>query len=259
MRKVKWSTPGSLGKTIGRKMLIATAILFAFQIFPGHASSEAQQFSQQIESNSQFQQTMGENCLGCHQSVYDKFEASVHGKLGNILSCTTCHQNQHLAEADFLLDKSGISSICSSCHRGLVLESYERSFHGIAARFGYEKAPTCTDCHGSHRILPSDHPESPISAANIGSTCEPCHQGMTRAGHNLLNGKQHTVPEDKETGYPLWITWKIFLALILFDIVMNGTIPTLELFRHLRNLRTTGVREKIMITKDDTSEPLGEG
>jgi len=214
-------------------------------------------FPHQIEYDGQFKEAMAHSCQSCHQPVYGDFEVSIHGKLGNILSCNNCHSNHGLSEKEFLIDKSEISNTCGTCHQGLVLESYERSFHGIAVQFGYEKAPTCTDCHGSHRILPKGDPASTISAANIGDTCEPCHQGMARAGQNLLDGKQHTVPEDKETGYPLWITWKIFLALILFDAVMNGTIPTFELSRHLRNLATNDKRKKETLNSHKKSETMG--
>lgn len=180
-------------------------------------------------------------CLSCHEDDIDlaKFEASAHGKL----SCVSCHKNAEtfphkpLDPQEKITTKADLNEKCASCHQGYVVESYNRSFHGIAVTNGYEDAAGCTDCHGDvHNILPASDPNSPIAAANLAKTCDSCHPGMAAAGANIVKGKEHVVPEDKVNAFPLWITWKIFLALILFDIVMNGTIPTLELLKMLRNL-----------------------
>ncbi|NLL18066.1 MAG: hypothetical protein GX262_03450 [Clostridia bacterium] len=199
-------------------------------------------FPHKVQYGPEFKEQMADSCSKCHQGVTSEFENSIHGQMGGFVSCTSCHGSAHeILKGDNPKAnhyRFNITETCGTCHRGMVIESYERSFHGIALAYEYDKAPSCIDCHSSHNILPPENPSSTISAANIGSTCEPCHTGMINAGANLLNGKQHTVPEDKENGFPLWITWKIFLGLILFDVVMNGTIPTFELFRHLRNLKS---------------------
>ncbi|NLC76450.1 MAG: hypothetical protein GX750_02385 [Clostridia bacterium] len=199
-------------------------------------------FPHQTQYDAGFKKQMAESCAKCHNDITSQFENSIHGQMGGFVTCTTCHGPAHgIIKGDNKEaphNRFNITETCRTCHEGMVIESYERSFHGIALRYEYENVPTCTDCHSSHNILPVDNPASTLSAANIGSTCEPCHRGMINGGENLLNGKQHTVPEDKENGFPLWITWKIFLGLILFDVVMNGTIPTFELYRHLRNLKS---------------------
>lgn len=199
-------------------------------------------FPHQIKYGPEFKQQMADSCTKCHQGIASEFKDSIHGQMGGFVSCTSCHGHAHAIingdNREAPHNRFNITETCSSCHQGMVIESYEWSFHGIALAYEYDRAPTCVDCHSSHNILPPDNPNSTISAANIGATCEPCHKGMINAGANLLNGKQHTVPEDKENGFPLWITWKIFIGLILFDVVMNGTIPTFELFRHLRNLKS---------------------
>lgn len=198
-------------------------------------------FPHETRYGSDFKKQMLESCSTCHGNVYHEFKNSTHGQFENLVSCVSCHGASHeILPADnpkAQHNRFNVNESCGTCHTGMVIESYERSFHGIAFSYGYDQVPNCADCHSSHNILPSDHPNSTISAANIGSTCEPCHTGMINAGANLLNGKNHTVPEDKENAFPLWVTWKIFLGLILFDVVMNGTIPTFELFRHLRNMR----------------------
>lgn len=204
-----------------------------------HAGTET--FPHQTEYNASFGRQMMENCKSCHTEIYQQFKNSTHGQYSSLVSCESCHGKPHnilpAENRESQHNRFNIIDSCGTCHSGVVMESYQRSFHGIAFSYEYENAPNCVDCHTAHSILPSDNPNSTISAANIGSTCEPCHKGMINAGANLLNGKTHVVPEDKENAFPLWITWKIFLGLILFDVVMNGTIPTFELIRHLRNLK----------------------
>lgn len=205
-----------------------------------HTGTES--FPHQIKYNADFTKQMSDSCTKCHAATSQEFQNSVHGSLKGFVTCTSCHGSPHeILKGDnqaSLHNRFNVTENCNSCHTGMVMESYERSFHGIALSYGYEKAASCTDCHSSHNILPFTDPNSTISTVNIGNTCEPCHKGMEKAGANLLNGKQHTVPEDKVNGFPLWITWKIFLGLILFDVVMNGTIPTFELYRHLKNLKS---------------------
>lgn len=189
----------------------------------------------------------GNNCMSCHDGDIDfaKFEASAHGGL----SCVTCHENAEtfphkpLDPEEEINTKADLNAKCATCHQDYVLESYNRSFHGIAVTHGYDAAASCADCHGNiHYTLSASDPDSPVAPANLAETCDKCHPGMAAAGANIANGKEHVVPEDKEGAFPLWITWKIFLALILFDVVMNGTIPTLELLKMWRDLSRPLVR-----------------
>ncbi|WP_227766406.1 cytochrome c3 family protein [Zhaonella formicivorans] len=191
-----------------------------------------------LGSVEEIKSTVSQSCLKCHANQATAMNSSVHSKV-NGLTCVDCHGShdiKRISENPASLSKANLNATCTSCHQGKVLDSYKRSFHGIALAHGYEKAAACTDCHGTHSILPASNPESKISAANLANTCDSCHPGMSAAGANLVKGKEHVVPEDKEGAFPLWITWKIFLALILFDVLMNGTIPTLELLKLLRGL-----------------------
>ncbi|HHY59327.1 MAG TPA: hypothetical protein GX504_01810 [Clostridia bacterium] len=218
-----------------------------------HAGTET--FPHQTQYSANFRQEMMESCKSCHNNIVQQFKNSTHGQFTGLVSCQSCHGEAHAVlpaeNRASMHNRFNVVETCGTCHSGMVLESYQRSFHGIALSYEYENVPNCADCHTAHNILPSDNPNSSISPANIGSTCEPCHKGMINAGANLLNGKTHVVPEDKENAFPLWVTWKIFLGLILFDVVMNGTIPTFELIRHLRNLRrkeaivNSGVKKNI--------------
>jgi len=68
-----------------------------------------------------------------------------------------------------------VPETCGHCHEE-VLEKFQRSVHGQALAHGMRDAPTCTDCHGEHRILSHLESDSPVFSTNIPSeTCGRCH------------------------------------------------------------------------------------
>jgi uncharacterized membrane protein YfcA len=64
---------------------------------------------------------------------------------------------------------------------GGVVESYERTFHGIAYAHGVTDIATCVSCHGAHDVLPSSDPAAPTHPDRIVSTCEKCHADVDPA------------------------------------------------------------------------------
>ncbi len=180
-----------------------------------------------------------EGCNNCHSPQFDKYRNSVHGVfLQNAqgASCTDCHGTIHTlvpqAKEGNPVRKENVAATCISCHDGNIAESYKRSFHGIALKYGYDKAPSCVDCHSSHDILPQNNPLSTISAQNKATTCTACHKGQL--SDNWANGREHVVPEDRVNAFPLWITWKIFIVLILFDTLKDGGLVIMELLHQIR-------------------------
>ena len=78
-------------------------------------------------------------------------------------TCGACH-----ADPDFL-----------SRHRipfAKPVEAYRLSVHGRAVASGDEKAASCSDCHGSHAILPGRDPRSKINHWRVVETCGGCHE-----------------------------------------------------------------------------------
>ena len=78
--------------------------------------------------------------------------------------------------------------MCGSCHansryirtynpnlRVDQLEIYWTSKHGQLFKKGDTKVAICTDCHGTHGILTSTHPQSWTFPWNIPDTCGGCH------------------------------------------------------------------------------------
>jgi cytochrome b subunit of formate dehydrogenase len=102
------------------------------------------------------------------------------GKGGAV--CTNCHGAHNILPATdpaSQISRAQVPQTCGACHTD-VLAQYRQSIHGEAAARGVLDAPVCTDCHGEHRILARNEPNSPVFTTNVaGETCGRCH-GSTR-------------------------------------------------------------------------------
>ncbi len=56
---------------------------------------------------------------------------------------------------------------CGQCHKEEA-ETFFETFHGKVSQLGTEGAAKCSDCHGSHDILPTDDPTSHALARQRG-------------------------------------------------------------------------------------------
>ncbi len=100
-------------------------------------------------------------------------EAGKHGAV-----CSDCHGAHAILPSNDTashLARANVPSTCGTCHAE-ISEAYRNSVHGNALALGVAEAPSCTDCHGEHKILGPSEPTSPVFAANIpGETCGRCH------------------------------------------------------------------------------------
>lgn len=124
-----------------------------------------------------------QDCLDCHlepnqvRTVRGKevplpvfptnqFLKSVHGSL----NCVDCHSG--IKEA---VHESPVPPVqCAECHESQAKE-YAGSIHGVSHSMGASGAATCSDCHGSHGMLPAKDPDSPVFKLNLPQTCARCH------------------------------------------------------------------------------------
>lgn len=135
-------------------------------------------------------------CRYCHGAVAAKIKNSVHTEYG--LACVDCHGGDPTApeKADSMNPAKGfkgrptaaqIPALCASCHSDYAkmrqygiptdqYEAYKTSNHGIAVlQKGNTDAATCVNCHGSHDIVKTSDPGSPVYSFNIPATCGKCH------------------------------------------------------------------------------------
>ena len=119
-------------------------------------------------------------CGQCHDAG-DQVAGSSHADLG----CGDCHGASHdvLPPSDPKSAMAPASQVetCGACHdEDEVMDAFLGSVHARALLdAGLTKAaPSCSDCHGSHAVLPADAPESPVARQHVPETCGACHEGV---------------------------------------------------------------------------------
>lgn len=75
--------------------------------------------------------------------------------------------------------RANITNMCSKCHEEVAM-LYKQSIHWKELEKGVAIAATCTDCHGSHNILPSKDSASLVNPENIPLLCANCHENQTK-------------------------------------------------------------------------------
>lgn len=190
-----------------------------------------------------------ETCGRCHIGILETYLTSVHGELykkGNndVPVCVDCHgEHRILAPGDSgsPVSVAQVADTCSKCHNEeritkkykVLLNkvfTYQKSYHGIASKFGNTFAANCASCHGYHNILPSSDPNSSINKRNLPKTCGKCHPG---AGKHFAEGKVHIDVTKKESG----ILYNLHLVFRWIIIITAGIVAfwiLLDLIRRLR-------------------------
>jgi cytochrome b subunit of formate dehydrogenase len=149
-------------------------------------------------------------CAQCHADEVKEFRQSVHGKAAaagdpDAPNCVSCHGAIHQIQASSdvasMVAKKNLPATCASCHSNQQflsrhkipfahpVELYRQSVHGRAVVNGDGAAATCSDCHGSHGILPSQDPRSKINHFNIPATCGQCHTDIAKTYLESVHGQ----------------------------------------------------------------------
>jgi hypothetical protein len=101
-----------------------------------------------IKPGKQLAQEKDKNCLKCHNTKnVQHYSQSVHAK--NNVGCEGCHGSGHQVKK---ISKQETEQVCGKCH-GQHEKNFDNSIHKTVLNKGNSKAPTCTDCHGSHQIF----------------------------------------------------------------------------------------------------------
>lgn len=104
--------------------------------------------------------------------ITEELRGSAHSNL----DCSDCHapglaQGSTERPNDAAIGKAD----CGHCHER-ELEAFKHSVHSEATQAGNEGAASCSDCHGTHAILPANHPSSQVFRRNLPQTCGACHK-----------------------------------------------------------------------------------
>ena len=148
-------------------------------------------------------------CADCHADSQQAYEHSTHSKpakngTGPAAECVDCHAGPHeilpSSDPQSQVNHSNIPATCGKCHGQKFLMasnghdaqsfySYQESVHGKATEKGDKNAAVCTDCHGSHEILPANDAKSPIYKFNVPATCGKCHAQVTDTFMQSIHGQ----------------------------------------------------------------------
>lgn len=145
------------------------------------------------------------NCATCHDKESEEYGKGIHAQArqrdpnSRAASCVDCHDGQTNDPHEILpssdpasaTNKMNIAQTCAKCHgnkapvtlaggrSGAVAATYMDSIHGRALmRSGLVVAPTCSDCHSNHDIIPKRMTDSPVFSKNVPATCGKCHEGI---------------------------------------------------------------------------------
>lgn len=159
-----------------RSLAVAGIVLLAGFLAP--RSAVAQVEYEPIDSSA---------CADCHEAgaagttLADEIEHSAHEGL----ECLDCHADRDTvphrpADPDFFVG----SDSCRACHDDA---DAEYKAHGRSLLGDVEDVPTCSDCHGSHDILPSSVTRSATHPTNLPETCGRCHEDLDlTTKHDIL-------------------------------------------------------------------------
>jgi formate dehydrogenase gamma subunit len=194
-----------------------------------------------------------EVCGRCHEAESRQFAASVHGaalKRGNAdaPACTSCHGEHSILSPKDPLSPVAAANVsartCTPCHASVKIvqkwnlprdrtETFEDSFHGLAARGGSVEVANCASCHGTHDILPSSNPKSRVAAANLSRTCgaSGCHPG---ANEKFGAARVHVAATAKDSPLLYWIG-TLYVLLIVGVVGMMLAHNLLDFFRKARH------------------------
>ncbi len=149
---------------------------------------------------------VADTCGSCHHGIEETFQTSIHWRGSSetdrdLPTCEDCHSSHTIQRTDQGGFRFQMMDQCGRCHEAEA-ETFFDTFHGKVSRLGSQGAAKCSDCHGTHDILPPSDPLSRLSRDNVVDTCGQCHESSHRRFAGYLTHATHHDPER----YP-WLFW----------------------------------------------------
>jgi hypothetical protein len=185
---------------------------------------------------------IAKTCSQCHAEIYQDYIESIHG-MGLMAgrtdnpTCTDCHAEHaikaHTDPTSTVYSSVVSQTLCANCHeaerivakygiKNNVVESYNDSYHGLAARGGSVVSANCASCHGVHNIRPSSDSKSTVHQDNLPATCGTCHPG---ASAQVTKGSVHVYSSpqaDKIIYYDTMFYYMMIFGVIGGMVLHNG-------------------------------------
>jgi predicted CXXCH cytochrome family protein len=172
-------------------------------------------------------------CGDCHGGEMKMYDQSFHGNLvitkdsDKAPLCGDCHDAHDIIPPGTAAFRAQEMELCGRCHED-AKETYLDSYHGKAYLLGSDRTAVCSQCHGGHRILPADDPESTVSRQNVVATCSKCHPG---ANANFADFRSHVNPQDPRSSWQIWIFWIAYVVLITAVFSFAAVHTSLYIYR----------------------------
>ncbi len=192
-------------------------------------------------------------CGNCHKGIYNEYIASDHAykeEEGGLKypTCGTCHKAHYISEVHQDKFMSEITTQCGQCHSDLA-ETYLETYHGKVYQLGYLEAAKCSDCHGAHKILKMDNPDSSIGPLNIVATCRKCHvdANMKFTGY-LTHATHYNKSKFPWLYYTFWaMTGLLISVFVFFGLHTLLWLPQsiIAMLRKKRHVKKAGKKEFI--------------
>ncbi|MEJ2054211.1 MAG: cytochrome c3 family protein [Calditrichaceae bacterium] len=176
-----------------------------------------------------------ETCGKCHEQEKDNYHLSIHW---NSLErghdeapvCTDCHGEHQIKKpvrSGKFKNLGGLEStqICAGCHSSKTMmtrfgldperiDTYMKSYHGLAVLKGSPEAATCTSCHEVHAIRSSRDSLSSVYKANLVKTCSQCHKNVTKSFANI-----DVHPKNQKARNPVAYFFRIMYSWMIIVVI----------------------------------------
>jgi len=120
-------------------------------------------------------------CGDCHAASDhgSSFEINLQHSVHAGLECLDCHVDRDTVPHR-QTEETGETFYpgCQGCRNCHDQASEEYVSHGRATLGSCEDMPQCSDCHGSHDVLPSTAKRSSVHPTNLPETCGKCHENL---------------------------------------------------------------------------------
>ena len=194
-------------------------------------------------------------CGQCHKEIASEYKESIHGVslMKGIIdapACIDCHGEHNILDVNNpespVASQNVSEQVCAPCHSSVQLtkkfgilsdriETYRKSYHGLALRGGSVEVANCSSCHGVHNIKSPSDPTSTVNKNNLAKTCGTCHPG---ANENFTVGKIHVSMEKEDEPLLYWISTSYIILILtvvggmfihnLLDFIRKSKIKKLK-------------------------------
>jgi hypothetical protein len=118
-----------------------------------------------------------DNVLAYFDSAHGKAIAAGNAKAPLCQDCHGGHQVLKVKTPESTVSRFRVAETCGRCHMEIYAK-YKGSIHGVAVAKGIREAPSCTGCHGEHRIYSHFDPKSTVYPTHVSEQCSKCHASV---------------------------------------------------------------------------------